>query len=228
VSTGLPEGVSSGALRNALRAALGAVLADGGSDSAHDLAHAERVWANARTIAMGDGLQPSGVLMAAAYLHDLVTLPKDHPQRGRAATMSATAAGPIMEALGFTARDIAQARHVIEAHSFSTGVEPQTLEAAILRDADRIEALGAVGIARCFSVSGALGRSLFQADDPFARDRKLDDQSYALDHFAVKLLRLPDTMLTVTGRKLAQERADTIRHFLRDLARELHVPAPDW
>ena len=215
-------------LRAALRAVLGEVLGGAGVDSAHDLAHADRVWANARTIAMGEGVEPSAVLMAAAYLHDLVSLSKDHPDRGRASTMSATTAGPIMEALGFAPRDIAVARHAIEAHSFSAGIEPLFVEAKILRDADRIEALGAVGIARCFAVAGGLGRALFRADDPFARARGLDDGAFALDHFKVKLLRLPDAMLTATGRRLAQERAEVMRRYLADLAQELHAPAPDW
>lgn len=216
------------ALRHALRSALAEVLAGNGTDPAHDLAHADRVWVNARTIALGEGVDPSGVLMAAAYLHDLVSLPKDHPDRARAATLSATAAGPIMEALGFSLREVAAARHAIEAHSFSAGVDPVTREAMILRDADRIEALGAVGIARCFAVSGALGRALFHPDDPFSRDRVPDDGAYALDHFAVKLLRLPQGMLTATGRRIAHDRADVMRRWLNDLAGELNVPAPGW
>ena len=215
-------------LRAALRAAVAGVLDGSGVDAAHDLAHVDRVWVNARTIAAGEGIEPSPVLMAAAYLHDLVSFPKDHPDRAKAATKSATAAGPIMEALEFSARDIAAARHAIEAHSYSAGIEPLLIEAKILRDADRIEALGAVGIARCFVVAGAVGRSLFHADDPFCRTRGADDRAFALDHFRVKLLQLPETMLTATGRRLARERADTMRRFLADLASELHAPAPDW
>lgn len=215
-------------LRRALRDSLADVLAEGASDPAHDLAHADRVWTNARAIALGEGAEPSAVLMAAAYLHDLVVLPKDHPDRARASTLSATAAGPIMEALGFQPREVAAARHAIEAHSFSAGVEPLSREAKILCDADRIEALGAVGIARCFAVSGALGRALFHPADPFARERMADDRAFALDHFSVKLLRLPQTMLTATGRRIAHERADVMRRWLSDLAAELNTPRPDW
>ena len=204
------------------------MLAENGADPAHDLGHADRVWANARAIALGEGLEPSHTLMAAAYLHDLVTLPKDHPDRARASMLSATAAGPIMEALEFLPREIAAARHAIEAHSFSAGIEPLSRDAMILRDADRIEALGAVGIARCFAVSGALGRTLFDPDDPFARDRVADDRVHALDHFAVKLLKLPQAMLTATGRRIAQERAEAMRRWLADLAAELNAPAPGW
>lgn len=215
-------------LRRDLRAALAMVLADSGTDAAHDLAHADRVWGHARAIAVGEGHAASGALMAAAYLHDLMALPKNHPDRARASSLSATAAGPIMEALGFAARDIAVARHAIEAHSFSAGIEPLLPEAVFLRDADRIEALGAIGIARCFAVSGALGRTLFDGADPFARDRAPDDQHWALDHFKVKLLALPEQMLTATARRIAHDRAATMRRYLVDLAGELNQPPPDW
>lgn len=211
-----------------LRAALRQALAAETGDAAHDLAHADRVWTHARTIAHGEGMAPAAVLLCAAYLHDLVTLPRDHPARARAAEMSATAAGPVMAALGLTPAEIARARHVIEAHSHSGGVEPASAEARILRDADRLEALGAIGVARCFAVSGSLGRALFHPTDPFARDREADESAHALDHFAVKLLRLPATFLTPTGRRLADERAAVMRRYLADLARELGAPPPDW
>ncbi len=214
-------------LRQALREALESG-AQGQQDGAHDLAHADRVWLNARTIAHGEGLPPSPVLLCASYLHDLVTLPKDHPKRARAASMSATAAGPVMEALGLTPTEIAQARHAIEAHSWSGGVSPASPEARILRDADRLEALGAIGVARCFAVSGSLGRPLFHARDPFAKEREPNDAAFALDHFPVKLLKLPETFLTPTGRRLAEERAASMRRYLVDLARELGAPQPDW
>lgn len=214
-------------LRSALAEVLAEVLAGGGVDSAHDLGHADRVWSNARAIAIGEGHDPSPALMAAAYLHDLVSLPKDHPDRARSASLSAEAAGPVMEALGLSAMDIATARHAIEAHSWSGGIEPRTPEARILRDADRLEALGAIGIARCFAVSGALRRRIVHPDDPFAGGRPLDDGAAALDHFQTKLLRLPEGMLTATGRRMADERAATMRRWLADLAGELGQTLPD-
>jgi uncharacterized protein len=198
------------------------------SDPAHDLAHADRVWALARTIAIGEGMELTPVLLCAAYLHDLVSLSKDHPRRDKAAMMSASAAGPVMQALGLSPTEIARTRHAIEAHSYSAAAPASSVEAKILRDADRLEALGAIGIARCFAVSGALNRPLFHPEDPFARGREPDDSAYAIDHFAVKLLKLPDTFLTPTGRKLAEERADRMRRYLADLASELGNPPPDW
>ncbi len=213
-------------LRAALREVVRKMAAD--ADAAHDLAHSDRVWSLARNIAIGEGVELTPVLLCAAYLHDLVSLPKDHPKRDKAATMSATAAGPVMQALGLTPTEIARTRHAIEAHSHSAAAPASSIEAKILRDADRLEALGATGIARCFAVSGSLDRMLFHPDDPFARGRDLDDRRYALDHFAVKLLKLPDTFLTATGRKLAEERALRMRRYLADLAAELGNPPPDW
>ncbi|MDW4549000.1 HD domain-containing protein [Defluviimonas sp. D31] len=213
-------------LREALRTAL--AECGGDRDAAHDLAHADRVWANARAIATGEGMAPTRVLLCAAYLHDLVTLPKDHPDRARAAALSAEASGPILTALGLAPEEIAASAHAIAAHSYSGGVAPRTPEAAILRDADRLEALGAIGIARCFAVSAALGRPLFDGADPFAATRPVDDRAFALDHFAVKLLKLPETFLTTTGRRMAEARAATMHRYLAELATELGQPAPDW
>jgi uncharacterized protein len=117
------------ALRMALREALAAEAA--GTDAAHDLSHSDRVWTHARTIAHGEGMAPSRVLLCAAYLHDLVTLPKDHPKRAKASMLSASAAGPVMQALGLSPSEIAQARHAIEAHSYSGGGQPTSPEARI-------------------------------------------------------------------------------------------------
>ena len=112
------------------------------------------------------------------------------------------------------------------AHSFSANIAPRTLEARALQDADRLEALGAIGLARVFSIAGQLGSSLFNGEDPFAKNRPLDDRRYAVDHFEVKLLRLPETMQTTAGRNMAEERADVMRSFLRSLASELGSDTP--
>ena len=203
-------------MRDRLRAIAGA----GPGDSAHDLGHLDRVWANAQHIAEGTDRDRT-VLMAAAYLHDIVALPKDHPDRAQASRRSAQAARPHLAALGLTPAQIAATCHAIAAHSFSAGIRPETDEARILQDADRIDALGAVGLARCFAVSGALGRPLFHPDDPFAEHRAPDDSRFALDHFQTKLLRLPATMQTERGRALAEVRAGLLLRYLADLKAEL-------
>ena len=195
-------------------------------DPAHDLAHLDRVWLNARTIARSDGIGDLRVLLAACYLHDLINLPKDHPDRRSASARSAMAAGPILTGLGFTPDQTASIWHAITAHSYSAGIRPETPEAMILRDADRLDALGAIGIARTFVVAGDLGLSLYDPNDPHAQQRPLDDSRFAIDHWQVKLLKLPSGMLTNTGRDRAQQRVRVMLDYLATLSAELGTDMP--
>lgn len=195
------------------------------TDPAHDLAHLDRVWVNAQAIS--DDQTNMLVLLAACYLHDLVNLPKDDPDRHLASRRSATDSEPILRDLGYNQDQIRTIQHAIEAHSFSANIAPNTDEARILRDADRLDALGAIGIARNFSVSGALGRSLYDSADPFAANRPLEDLKFSIDHWKVKLLSLPDGMLTEAGRILAQNRAERMIRYLEDLSEEIGRPLPE-
>lgn len=194
---------------------------DDGSDGSHDVHHSRRVLRMALRIARAEGGADAVTLACAAYLHDLVNLPKNHPDRSRASAMSADAARPILRDLGIDEARIEAACHAIETHSFSAGKKPQTLEARILQDADRIEALGAIGIARAFYIAGMLGSGLFDGGDPLAEHRPLDDKKFALDHFEVKLWSLATTMQTDAGRRLAQERTQYMRDFVAQLVGEL-------
>lgn len=193
----------------------------GQSDGAHDLGHLRRVWANCQTIARAEGGADMDVLLAAAFFHDAVNLPKNHPDRVRAAALSAQVAVEFLRGRGMGEDQLAAVAHAIEAHSFSAGVEPVTKEALILQDADRLEALGAIGIARMFHVGGAMGGGLFDADDPLALRRPLDDKRFSLDHLEVKLFRIVETMRTEAGRNMAEERADWMASFRTRLLSEI-------
>ena len=190
------------------------------ADGAHDLGHLRRVWKTARLIAMDVPADPQ-VLMAACFFHDLVNLPKDAPNRAEASTLSAQAAVAFLRGDGFPVAKLDAVAHAIAAHSFSAGIAPETPEARILQDADRLEALGAIGIARMFHVAGQMGGGLFDADDPMALHRGLDDRRFALDHLQTKLLRLPETMQTAPGRAMAEERADWLMSFRTRLLSEI-------
>ena len=196
------------------------VWAQDRADGAHDLGHLRRVWANAQKIAM-DLACDADVLLAACFFHDLVNLPKSHPDRAQAAQLSAQAATAFLQSDGFDLAKLPGVAHAIAAHSFSAGVAPQTAEARVLQDADRLEALGAIGIARMFHVAGAMGGGLFDANDPMALHRAHDDRAFALDHIEVKLLRLLDTMQTTTGRAMAEERAEWMLSFRTRLLSEI-------
>ena len=121
----------------------------------------------------------------------------------------------------FPSERYAAVLHAIEAHSFSAAIAPRSEEAKIVQDADRLEALGAIGLARVFAVSGALNNILFDASDPFADRRELNDKTYALDHFQCKLLRLPQTMQTEKGRAMAIHNARFLVQFMAKLSAEL-------
>lgn len=190
-----------------------------GDDASHDLAHSKRVYNLSKKFS--DDSSDLFVLMGASYFHDIVNYPKNDKRRSLASKHSALKAKEILEELGFYAEKIEKVMHCIEAHSFSAGILPKTIEAKILQDADRMEALGAIGIARTFYVSGMLQTKLFSSDDPFAENRELDDKSYALDHFFVKLFKLPETMQTNAGKAEAKKRVAVLQNFLDDLKKEL-------
>ncbi|HGG8825952.1 TPA: phosphohydrolase [Enterobacter kobei] len=191
-------------------------------DSAHDISHFRRVWMTARKIMIHHQADPL-VVLTACYFHDIVSLPKNHPERSQSSRLAARKTRDILhrDFPDFPPDRFAGVEHAIEAHSFSAGIAPQSIEAKIVQNADRLEALGAIGLARVFAVSGGLGVALFDAEDPFADARPLDDRAFALDHFQTKLLRLPDTMQTDVGRELAQHNADFLVHFMAKLSAEL-------
>lgn len=195
-------------------------------DASHDIHHARRVKLNALTIAKLEACESHTILVAAAYLHDLINLPKNAPNASQASRLSAEAAKPILQKLSYDDATIASIQHCIEAHSFSANIEATTLEAKILQDADRLESLGSLGIARTFYIAGKMDSGLFEGGDPFATDRELNDKAFAVDHFKVKLLGLAQTMKTDAGKKIAQQRIDIMQQFLRYLAEELHTDMP--
>ena len=186
---------------------------EGAADGAHDREHLHRVWRNAQKLLKHYPEADALVVLAACYLHDLVNLPKDHPQRHLASQHAADCACEQLQAIGFPPEKRDGVRHAIEAHSFSAGIAPQTLEAKIVQDADRLDALGFVGMARLFYTAGRMGAKLAHATDPLAVHRVPDDHAYALDHIEIKLVRIAGTMQTPEGRQLCAARLERLRFF---------------
>lgn len=191
------------------------------SDGSHDISHFKRVWelANRLSSTKEDHL----VILASCYFHDIVNYPKNDPRRSQSSKDAAIKAAEILNDLQFPFDKIDSVKHCIEAHSYSANIPTKTKEAEIVQDADRMEALGAIGLARTFYVSGLMKRKLFCPDDPFAENRELDDNKFALDHFYIKLLGLPMTMKTEKGRIEAQKRAAVLERFILDLKEELGI-----
>ena len=195
-------------------------------DGSHDLAHLLRVWANIRSIWAEEGGDLEQ-LAAACLLHDCVAVEKNSPRRAQASSLAALRATEVLTALGWPPPRIKGVSHAIEAHSFSAGIPPTTLEARILQDADRLDALGALGVARCFYTAGRMGSALYDTEDPQARHRPHDDARFALDHFQTKLLHLAAGFRTDAGARLAKLRHHRMGRFVTDMTEEIGVaPAP--
>jgi len=191
------------------------------NDMAHDFSHIARVLSNAWEIAQCEGGDLE-IIVAAVLLHDIRNLPKDHAKAKSSSSLSARFARQYLEELGFPQKKIGNVENAIVCHSFSKGLFPKTLEGKILQDADRLDALGAIGIARLFQISGIHSASIYCPVDPFYREeRSLDDRKFAVDHFYRKLLKLPNLMQTETGKVLARRRAEVLLQYLDVLEREI-------
>jgi len=217
------------ALEATLRAHLTARLSVAGAcDPAHDLLHLERVAASAKRLCALEGADPR-VVIPAAWLHDYIVVAKDDPLRAQASRLAAQAARAYLAGIGYPACDSAKQSkallvaiaHAIEAHSFSANIAPQTLEAKVVQDADRLDGIGAIGIARCFACSGTMNRPFYSAVDPFCATREPDDGLFTVDHFYRKLFKTAATMQTVAGRAEAERRVEVMRRYLAELGEEL-------
>ena len=186
--------------------------------------HIRRVVANARMLAEAEGADLA-VVLPAAWLHDCVIVPKDSPERTMASRSPRRQRATSCGVSPIPMTSIPAIQHAIEAHSFSARIPPRTLEAQVVQDADRLDALGAVGIARTLMLGGAMGKPLYDADEPFPITRTADDGENVLDHFFVKLLTLSDTMQTHAGREEAARRTAFMRHYLAQLAANRDQPS---
>ena len=193
----------------------------GGTDGSHDLSHIVRVWRNAWRIAGTEPDCDTELLLASVLLHDCVPVEKSSPLRDQASRLSGARARQIVAPLRWTRARTDGLVHAIETHSFSAGLVPSTLEAKIVQDADRLDAIGAIGIARCFHVGGRMGGALYHPDDPAAVARALDDRTYALDHFPAKLFKVAEGFLTAEGRRMAAARTLLMRDFVAAFVNEV-------
>ncbi|MDE1829603.1 MAG: HD domain-containing protein [Thaumarchaeota archaeon] len=179
-----------------------------------------RVYNNAKRLAKKERAS-SRLVLAAALMHDIVSYPKSDPRSKNSSLESAAKASQILTRYGYTKDEIKIISDAIRDHSFSRGAVPDTLAGKILQDADRLDAIGAIGIARAFSVGGAEGRKFYNNDDPFCRKRLPDDKMWTLDHFYKKLLLLEKEMNTRSAKIEAQKRLKIMKQFLDELKSEI-------
>jgi len=190
------------------------------ADAGHDLGHVRRVVRNVAWLTAEESAD-AWITLPAAWLHDCVAIAKDSPLRSRGSQLAAEAAAGFLQGQNYPSDKLAAVRHAIEAHSFSAAIPARSLEAQVVQDGDRLDSLGAIGIARCLLVGGKLNRPLCAADDPFCDQREPDDGRFTIDHFYNKLFKLPDLMQTDAGRTEALRRVKIMRDYLHELRSEI-------
>mgnify|MGYP000695745406 CR=1 FL=1 len=173
----------------------------------HDIEHMFRVMEIAIFLQRRHGGDFTKIVLAALF-HDILRHEKEHAKKS---------AGFAREYLSHTEfRDIADdVARIIEEHSYSTRKNASSIESMILQDADRLDALGAIGVARVFSYSAHLGRGLYNYRNPRSGG--------SIAHFFEKILKLPELMNTETAKMLATRRAGVVKNFVDTFLRELYL-----
>jgi len=189
-------------------------------DSAHDFEHVMRVYKNAKKICKEEKANEK-LILSASLLHDIVSYPKSDKRSKMSSLESAKKSKQILKKYNFSKEEIVIIFNAICDHSFSQNKVPKTLEGKILQDADRLDALGAIGIARVFATGGSLKRPFYNLDDPFCKTRTPDDKIWTVDHFFQKLLKLESLMNTKSGKVEAKRRTRVLKEFLNYLKQEI-------
>jgi len=190
------------------------------NDSAHDFEHIMRVFKNAQNICKKENANKKLVL-SAVLLHDIVSYAKSDKRSKTSSIKSAEKSKKILKKFNFTKEEIQIVSDAIRNHSFSSNKIPTTIEGKILQDADRLDAIGAIGIARVFAVGGSEKRPFYNIKDPFCKNREPDDKIWTLDHFYRKLLKLESLMNTKSGKIEAKKRTKILKDFLNELKKEI-------
>ncbi len=181
----------------------------------HDYLHVLRVRKLAVEIGKKEGADIE-VLELASLLHDIaLALGKEKHLH---AEESAKIAKKILKGK-ISEEKLNKIIDAIENHSYSKGTVPRSLEGKILQDADRLDAIGAIGVCRAIVYGALKSRALYDADDPFAERRELKEDEYTIDHFFTKLLKID--MNTETAKREAERRIKFMKYFLEELKREI-------
>jgi uncharacterized protein len=185
-----------------------------GADAAHDFDHVLRVLALAERLARSEGADLE-VVRAAALLHDVARGQEaDHAQAGAELARRLLAGQP--------AERVEAVAHAIAAHRFRTGPAPQTLEAQVLHDADKLDAIGAIGVARAFARGGHEAQRLWAEVPPgYQESAAAVGEHTPVHEYHVKLVKIRDRLLTESARRLAKGRHDFMVAFFEQLEREV-------
>ena len=189
-------------------------------DSAHDFEHIMRVYKNAERLCLKEKVN-SKLVLSAVLLHDIVSYPKSDKRSKLSSIRSSKLSEKILKNYNFSKEEIRIISDAIRDHSFSRNKIPGTIEGKILQDADRLDAIGAIGVARVFAVAGSENRPFYNKTDPFCKKRNPDDEKWTLDHFYRKLFRLESLMNTNSGKIEAKKRIKFLKNFVSELKKEI-------
>jgi uncharacterized protein len=184
----------------------------------HDKSHVERVYNLALRLAKEEKAD-TDVVRAAALLHDIARAIEDEGRIEDHAAEGAKMAREVLEEVGFPTEKIENVVHCIEVHRFRNRTKARSLEAKILQDADRLDIIGAIGIARVFTRGGWSNLPIYDPSIP--PKREYDGRSLSsVNHICEKLLKVKDTINTKTAREIAEERQGYVEEFLQRLLKE--------
>ncbi len=189
---------------------------------AHGPDHSERVCRMA--LRLGKTLNADlEVLAASGLLHDIGRA-KERAEKGTIchAEYGAKLAGPILERLGYRQETINKICHCIRAHRYRGACKPQSLEAKILFDADKLDSIGAIGIGRAFLFAGQIGACLHNPELDPGQTESYSRQDTAYREFQVKMKRVRGRLLTAEGAKIASERHRFMEIFFDRLNSEIY------
>ena len=190
------------------------------NDPSHDFEHIMRVYKNAEKICNTENVNKKLVLISV-LLHDIVKKSQSRKSSKSSADLSAEKSLEILKKLKMPKLEINIITEAIRNHSFTKKKISKTIEGRILQDDDRLDAIGAIGIARAFCVSGVKNRPFYNQNEPLAKKRILNDKKWTLDHFFKKLLLLEKQMNTKSAKIEARKRTIVLKKFIDDLKLEI-------
>ena len=208
-----------------------------GASSAHDIDHVMRVYNLCLVLARDEPSIDVDVLKVSALLHDIARVREDDDDSGNTdhAILGAEMADEILRALEYPERTIGHVKQCIASHRFRSANRPSTTEAKILFDADKLDVIGAIGIARCFMIAGQYGERLYShvSIEEYVKENMVDgkrngrikiiSQHAPNIEFETKFKRIPDTLHTVKAKQLAQQRIEYMADFFERLRKEIKV-----
>lgn len=194
-----------------------------GADSAHDFEHILRVLHMAEHLARQENADVE-IVRAAALLHDIARYEEDHGDTQLDhAQVSANDARAFLLQNGADENFAARVADAIASHRFRGTTRPETLEAKILFDADKLDSIGAIGVARAYAICGLLNQKLYsEPKENGVATRKQHNQEHTpVDEYHVKLKHLRERFFTPTAKKIAKERHAFMEKFFEQLTREV-------